>query len=307
VAKLFHAIAGHTPGKVVMVKNKGFSKLLVLLLRDNNLDTRLESMLTFKLLVVERFGRQQLFIDGVASILDAAVGSSGKLQLCSLRALLYLISEDTASIIYKRRGFLHKLTNVASAQPSMEVGLLSAQVLKRLSTYVHVHRRGKGSMLESIVGLLSSVEGPVRYWGLRALLEQSRVKPCSFFLSRTKQIVGILNKLSRDSESKIRAVAIEIVFNFATHEVNLPILAKNRELMNSLAFTIANKRDEGTMARRQAVLVVLSLSRHERSKKIVAKHCSIVESLAKFGVSYDDDKELRVAALHGVIWLAQLL
>jgi hypothetical protein len=307
IAKLVHTLARHTPSKVIMIKNKGFSKLLVLLLHDSNVDTQLEAMLTFKLLVVERFGRNKLFRDGVCSILDAAVGSCVKLQLCSLKTLLYLISDDTASIIYKRRGFLHQLTNIAKTQSSAEAGLLSAQVIKRLSTYVHVHGRGKGSMLESIVGLLSSTEGPVRYWGLRALLDQSRVKPCSFFLSRTKQIVGMLNKLSRDSEPHTRAIAIEIVFNFATQVVNLPILAKNRELMDSLAVTIAEQGCEDTVARRQAVLVVLCLSRHERSKAIVAKHCSIVESLAKFGVSQDDDNELRGAALHGVIWFAQLL
>ena len=202
-------------------------------------------------------------------------------------------------------------------------------VPKIQSVYVRVNHQEGSDLLESILRLISSSEGNVRLWGTRALLEQvsnrraclalidnscisycsrkSRFKGSSFLLSRTKQIIQALTHLLSDCAQRVRATAIEVLFNLASHEVNSPILAADRQLMESLAALITKKHNGDPMDRKQAILVVLCLGRDEKSKVCLAKHYSIVESLARFGISNDNDTELRGAALHGVIWLASLL
>lgn len=77
-----------------------------------------------------------------------------------------------------------------------------------------------------------------------------------------------------------------------------------RGLLDALACAVVECGQVDDVTRRNAVLAILHLANHQKSKKMVAKQHNIVASLSRYGVSQDDDTELKSAALHGVIWLA---
>jgi hypothetical protein len=121
---------------------------------------------------------------------------------------------------------------------------------------------------------------------------------------RTPVVAKVLSNLLVDYNPTVKASAIAAVLNLASNPINLRVLAKKGALLEALATTVAGRGRVDDIARRQAVLAFLFLANHNKSKKIVAKQHNVVASLSKYGVSEDDDRELKNAALHGVIWLA---
>ena len=95
------------------------------------------------------------------------------MENCSypLNPLLYFVNDETAPVLYKKQNLRHLGRN-ATADTPKSAGLLSAEVIKRLSTHTHAHIRGKGAMLETIVKLIPCGEERVRFWVTSALLEQ---------------------------------------------------------------------------------------------------------------------------------------
>jgi hypothetical protein len=290
----------------MMVEKAEFMQLLLLLLRERNMNTRREAILTAKLIAIENFGRSRLFVHGGKLFVDAISESIQymEVKVASLEVLVHLICRETAMIICKHGSLLNLLTSIASDISCIKSALLAAQTIKRLSTHIPVSGKGKGALLEAMVHLLSSENHRIRYWGARAFLEQSQMQACSFFMMRAPHVVKILADLAMDENPAVKASGIAIVLNLASNPLNLRILAKNRVLLDALACAVVECGQVDDVTRRNAVLAILHLANHQKSKKMVAKQHNIVASLSRYGVSQDDDTELKSAALHGVIWLA---
>ena len=126
----------------------------------------------------------------------------------------------------------------------------------------------------------------------------------SFFMARVRQIMSTVITLARDVNLAVKANAMEALQNLATNRVNVRRLAANSDL---LELFVQNVVGGGVAVRRHAVQGLLSLAIHRSTKQRVAKQQGLVESLSRYGISEDDDVELKRAAIHGVLLLAPLM
>jgi hypothetical protein len=307
VAKLLHALAWNQRNKSEMVQKPEVFNLLLQLIHESSMDTCLEALAALRHVTIENFGISKLVEQRALKKFGEALVESletKELQEASLEVMIHLVCRETAIKLYKNENLLHRLIDLASTKPDTTPAVLAAQVIKRIATYIPISGRGKEVLLEAIIQLTSSTNQRIRYWGVQALVESSQDPACSFLLMRTPVVAKVLSNLLVDYNPTVKASAIAAVLNLASNPINLRVLAKKGALLEALATTVAGRGRVDDIARRQAVLAFLFLANHNKSKKIVAKQHNVVASLSKYGVSEDDDRELKNAALHGVIWLA---
>jgi hypothetical protein len=306
VIHFLHALALSSRNKGIMVEKHEFFRLLFLLLHDDDVDTRRETLVTLKLIAMENFGRSTLFVYWGHRFVDSLIRSVRieEVAVASLEVLIQLICRDTAMMMCKHKDLLDRLTCLASAKSGItQSSPLAAHAIKRLSTYVPLNGKGMWALLEAIVQLSSSEHHRIRLWGARAFVEQSQMPACSFVIMRTPHVVDLITELLMDENPTVKSNAIAAVFNLACSPMNLRVMGRNRLLMDALADAITDCKQVDDAARRQAVLTILCLANHQKSMKMVAKQHNVVASLSRYGVSADEDKDLKKAALHGVIWL----
>ena len=96
-------------------------------------------------------------------------------------------------------------------------------------------------------------------------------------------------------------------------EANIKRLALNPLILDALV-NCAEQADEDdsdnnsiAQARRFAIQGILRLSSHRKYKRRLAKHFDLVKCLSTYAISHDEDKELKTAAIHGVLMLAPLM
>lgn len=307
VARLLHSLAWSTRNKSKMVTNTDFIQLLLLLWRENDMATREEAIITAKLLSVETFGRSKLIVHDGKSFVDAISDSiqCAEIKVSCLEVLVHLICRETSLLICKHGSLIDVLTSIASDKSCEKSKLLAAQAIKRLASQALVNSKGNGKLLEAIISLLSSKDYRVRHWGIRAVFEQSQNAACNFYIMRTSHVVKILANLVMDENPSVKSTAVSVILKLASNPLNPRILGKNRVLLDALSCCAVEQSGQVCdTTRRNAIQTMLHLASHQKSKMIVAKHRNMVTSLSKYGVSQDNDAELKRAALHGVIWLA---
>lgn len=148
----------------------------------------------------------------------------------------------------------------------------------------------------------------VLQWTAKAFLDQSALSSSNFYITRDPEALDALAQLTTCCYSDVKTCALEAVVNLTNDALNAKKLALNTRLLQALVSSIENHMDsDDAFVRRHAVRAILSLASHRSSTRRLAKQFGLVSSLSRYGISQDNDVELKRAALHGVLLLAPLL
>jgi hypothetical protein len=313
VATFLLVVGQDATNKSKMVDTPDFIHVLSGLLLEEGVQTRKVAIALVKLVAMEKSGRSKLVSIGGNRFLDSLFEHTKKneVQEACLESIRHLICPETAKTIYSNEKLINSILreNMFFSPSCSQAGILAAKVINRLSSFLSVNAKGMERFLDAILQISSSKHHRIRYWGARALLKQSKVEACSFFLMRTQPVVRTITSLSTDENPLVHATAMNILSNLASFSLNQRLVARNRDLLSSLAATVEDSGATfGEDAKREAVVAFLHLANNKKTKMAIAKQHNVVASLSKYGVlPKGHDKELRQAALHCVIWLAPLM
>lgn len=222
----------------------------------------------------------------------------------ALETLMRLIAPRTARRLTFIPGLVLGVVGGDDAMP------LAAHALKRLAMYLGAWNRMYPDVIDALVKLSASSNPDVRVWAARSFLEQSRPAASGFFLVRTPDVMANILELCHDKVSVIQAIATETVLCLASTTANRKRLLTHVKVLPTMvhhALALENQCEWRAKANRFAVKLILSLIDIDTVRMRVAKELNLLLSLSKYAVSMDEDKELRHAALHGVMVLAPLL
>lgn len=314
VATFLLVLAQDATNKSKMVDTPGFIEVLTKLLSEEGAQTRKVAIGILKLVTTEKNGRTKVVSVGGTAFFDSLFECTKKndIQEACFESIRQLIlCPDTAKTIYSHENFINSMLKekIFHTPSCPQTAILAAKVINRLSSFLSVNGKGMDRFLDVILQISSSKHDRIRNWGAKALLKQSQVEACSFFLMRTQPVVRTISNLSVDENPHVHSTAMTIVSNLASFSLNQRLVARNRALLASLAATVEDSGEKfGEDAKREAVLAFLHLANNKKTKMIIAKQHRVVASLSKYGVlTRGNDKDLKQAALHCVIWLTPFM
>eukprot|EP00543_Licmophora_paradoxa_P006936 CAMPEP_0202452092 /NCGR_PEP_ID=MMETSP1360-20130828/10369_1 /ASSEMBLY_ACC=CAM_ASM_000848 /TAXON_ID=515479 /ORGANISM="Licmophora paradoxa, Strain CCMP2313" /LENGTH=172 /DNA_ID=CAMNT_0049070819 /DNA_START=293 /DNA_END=811 /DNA_ORIENTATION=+ len=154
-------------------------------------------------------------------------------------------------------------------------------------------------------------------WIAKAFVDQSLNVGTGFLLARTKPAICAMLRLTACRDNRVKELSMESIANLCEESTNARKLSMNsgvlRAVCDGMKLTCNNNNNntnnnvnEGEeRVRRVCVRAVLLLSGHRSSAKRLQKEVQLISRLSQFAVSTDEDVELKQAALHGVVLLAQ--
>lgn len=310
-AKLLHNISVHVSNKALMTQKMIMEQLLDLAETQYATATRIQALMALRNLSVEAKGK--IFI---------ATYSGGLAIQCLLRAatdhnlnhivvdiFLNVACYMTASALGNQEGVIDTIAALAN-EPDSYLAEKAAQTLKRFSTHISVSHNAHPALFDAILFLSRTTKhSRVKLWMAKAFLEQARLSVSSFVLVRSPEALQQLCKLARNKSVDIQLPAIEALRALCASFSNMKRIATNSAILETLVQVVerSNGGDEKElMVARQAILAILNLIDHRSARRRAAKHAGVVASLSHYGMSSDDDEELKIAALHGVVLLAPL-
>ena len=311
IAKILQNLTLHGSNKSKMTKEIILEQLVVLAAPDQSITTREYAIQAIRHISVEAKGKLFIVTYEAGEVLKTLLNASEvpTLQPPAAETLMSLSCQTTASPMVNFPGLLEMIVRMASSE-SCKVAEKSAQTIKRLSNHVSMNHRGHPDLFNALLSLSESKSPRVRYWIAKAFLEQSKMSGSSFLLVRSPEASLRISELANDTCSEVQDPAIETLFVLTTYHSNLKCFSMHSNLLDSLVGAVNRGLDGGYMSSlicRNAVLAILNLTKNRCSRKRAAKHHNLISALSKYGVSDDDDEELKQAALHGVIVLSPLL
>ena len=317
VAFLFQQLAMDARNRSILANHTQLIELLILLMGDKRAETQLKSVGALKLLILEAHTRKIVLKSSKKKLLKALQKALEvrELRLDATQMITSMIISRKAAVeLSNQSGLLKKFVAFSSQNEEADLARTASQTLKRIATHVPTDHENFGLLLDSIVQQAGSSDARVRYWACSAFLAQSLVPGSSFYLARDHHVVGILAKLGLDDTSpQVKAVAVEVIHKLASQEANIKRLALNPLILDALVNCAEQADDDDSdnnsiaQARRFAIQGILRLSSHRKYKRRLAKHFDLVKCLSTYAISHDEDKELKTAAIHGVLMLAPLM
>jgi hypothetical protein len=314
-ALLFKNLAMDAKNRPIMASHTQLIELLILLLGDKRIETQSMSIGALKLLIMEAHTRKVVLSNSKKKIFKALQKAldSKELRLDATQMITNLIISRKAAVdLSNQSQLLKKFVAYSSQSEDADLARAASQTLKRIATHVPTSHESYGILLDSIIQQSESNDSRVRYWACRAFLAQSLIPGSSFYLVRHSQMIGTLSRLANDENSKVKAAAIEVLHSLASNEANVKRLALDSRILDALVSSAEAAHDAAedetvAQARRHAIQAILHISSHSKSKRRVAKHFGLVKCLSAFAISNDDDNELKIAAIHGVLMLVPLM
>lgn len=318
LTKLVRNFTREITNKATIAKHNKCVKALIGLCSTSDLSDKsckvpsvVETIATLRQLSVEAQCRAPLVFSEYGALLDVlmAATNSPELQESAVETLKNLACLETARHMGKHPGLLARLSSIACNLETRYVAEAAAQTIKRLASYIPVKDRSHELLLDALCRASQSTDHRVRRWVAKAFVEQSKLAGSSFYIVRNPQVTCILSELAKDLNSKVRAITLECIEKLTSDTSNAKRLAGDANVLDAIT---ENASEPGNCeaavdARRFAVQALLCLASHHSANSKLAKHLGTVESLSKYGVSTDNDVELKRAALHGVILLAPLM
>ena len=308
IARVLQNLTLHGSNKAKMTKQLIVEQLVTLALPDQCVSTRDQAIRALRHMSVEAKGK--LFIVSFEGgqflkiLLDSF--SDSILQPVVVDTILSLACNLTASTLVNHPGLVEALATIA-ASANATTAEKAAQVIKRLSTSVSTGQRGHPTLLAAILSLAGSMTTRIRCWAAKAFLEQARLSGSNFLLVRSPEALKHISTLARDASSEVQDPAIEALLVLTESQSNLKRFTVNGYLLDTLVAAVDRgiEGDEHSrLISRKAILAILNLTRKSCARKRAAKHRGLVACLSRYGVSRDEDEELRQAALHGVVILS---
>ena len=308
IATILQNLTLHGSNKAKMTKQLIVEQLVTLVSPEQCVATRDQAIRALRHMSVEAQGK--LFIASFEGgrVLNVLVDaySDRELRLVAIETILSLACSWTASTLLGHPGLLKFLVEIATSSKEL-VAEKAAHTVKRLSSHVTTSQREHPKLFNAITSLASSESPKIRSWAAKAFLEQSRLSGCNFLLVRAPEALKQISTLARDPSSEVHDPAIEALLVLTESQSNLKRFALNSYLLDTLVAAVDKgvTGDEQTrLTSRNAILAILNLTRKSCARKRAAKHRGLVACLSQYGLSHDDDKELRQAALHGVVILS---
>ena len=284
--------------------------VLVKLCRSQNASACLYAVGALRQLSIEASMRQKVSGHEVLAALIRLViipAASVQIKLECLQTISNLICVRTAAHFMAYSGLLKELAKVATSNSSENVKALAARSIKRLSTHVHPRHDSHKELFEALNVMSFAQERLVRLWTARSLVEQSLLAGSSFLMVRTPIMMGIFIRLAASKYTDVKAATFEALANLSQEPANARRISMNDDILELLVHTIRVESNLESGSSRQAVRAVLLMASNRSSTKRIAKHLGLVSCLSRYGMSSDEDSELKQAALHGVVVLAHLI
>jgi hypothetical protein len=313
-ARLLSKLAWDIRNRGIMGQTQKCVEALILLSESSHQRVRVEAYTVLHHLSAEADNKARLVSSSngslVKSLLDAANSKlDDHVRVQALGILLNLISRETCLCISSQPGLIDRLAALSSSRKQSElIASLAAQTIKRFATYVQVKQKCHDDLLRAMVRMAACNRKVVLQWTAKAFRDQSALLMSKFYLARDEDAMDALAQLTTCCYSDVKASALEAVVNLTDDVSNAKKLATSTRLLEALVRSIENhtNSDDATL-RRYAVQAILSLATHTASMKRMAKQFGLVSSLARYGISQDNDVDLKRSALHGVLLLAPLL
>jgi hypothetical protein len=310
-ARLLSKLAWDIRNRGMMGQTQKCVKALVLLSESGHQHVRVEAYTVLHHLSADADNKARLVssADGklVESLMDAVNSKlDDQVRVQALEILLTLISRETYMCISSQPGLIDRLADLSSSRKqSNQIAALAAQTIKRFATYVQVKQKCHDDLIRAMVRMAGCNRKAVLQWTAKAFLDQCALFMSKFYLARDPDALDALAQLTTCCYSDVKASALEAVVNLTDDVSNAKKLATSTRLLEALVSTIENHTDsDDAILRRHAVQAILSLATHRASTKRMAKQFGLVSSLSRYGVSQDNDVELKRSALHGVLLLA---
>lgn len=154
-------------------------------------------------------------------------------------------------------------------------------------------------------------QSSVRFWAVKGLLIQSDVSINSFFIARSQGILDTVIASTTDPDTRTREAAIRVLFNVADESSNTVRAASTtrylQAFVNNAMELIDTTDDDHVATLRISIRGIIKLSDHPKAHHRVAKQNGVAEALAKYGVSRDQDTQLKEATLRAALFLSSFL
>jgi hypothetical protein len=238
-----------------------------------------------------------------------------ELESIAIHTLLRLIGQDTMPLLMKKpTTIIRRLTACATGPSQSErddpdsTKVLAAHSLKRLACYTSVCDKYHPDLLDALTTVANSGDRRIRMWAVKGIREQSLSSTGRFYIARSPDMLAVLVGLARnDCCRQVRFQATEALLTLASDSSNAKRMVNSSDVLETLVEN-ADQAKSYPASGRSSIQAILALACHRTAnKQRVAKTFGLVESLCSYGVSRDDDNELKKAALHCVIVLAPLM
>lgn len=308
IAKVLQNLTLHGSNKAKMTKQLIVAQLVTLALPDQCVATRDQAIRALRHMSVEAKSKPFIASFEGGRVLNVLLDASSdiELQAVVVDAVLSLACNLTATTLVSHPGLVNTLTEFA-ASPNVTLAEKAAQTIKRLSSHVSTSQRGHSTLFSSILSLAGSKTPRIRCWAAKAFLEQSRLAGCNFLLVRSPEALKHISTLARDPSPEVHDSAIEALLVLTESQSNLKRFTVNSYLLDTLVAVVdkgITGDEQSRLTGRNAILAILNLTRKSCARKRAARHRGLVKCLSQYGLSRDDDEELRQAALHGVVILS---
>lgn len=308
VAKVLQNLTLHQNNKAKMATRLILRQLVALASPCHHITTKAQAIQAMRHISVEAKGKLFIVTYEGGDVLKTLVSLTDEaaLQPVILDTLLSLSCNQTASPMVNYPGLIDALGSLG-ASANVQVADKAAHTIKRLSATISRNQKGHQPLFKEIMALSESPKICVRCWMAKALLEQAKLTGSSFLLVRCPDASQRIVDLANDESTEVQDPAVECLFVLTSYSSNLKRISMNGNMMKILVNAVEKSfdGDDTTKFRaRNAVLAILNLTTSRSSLKRAAKHKGIVPALSGYGVSDDDDEELKQAALHGVVVLS---
>jgi hypothetical protein len=315
IATILSHFTRETSYKPELVQRKRFLETILMLLKRGHIPTCTETLNAVLHVATEASCRLLVCKHEKGALLAAIFEQLDKkeLGLPTNHVVCRLISREIAPLILKNHlVIVDQLRAAAFAGKDRHtsdnlhcVSVLATQSLKQLARYVPIQNKVHPNLVEALTILAKARNAEIRLWAMRGLCEQSKSSTARFYIARSPCLLETIIDLARkDPNRKVKSKAMETLLFLASDNSNAKRLANNAELLQTLVEN-AKKSELSKSSARSAIQAILFLATHRlANKRSVAKTHGLMESLSKYGVSRDNDDELKRAALKCVAMLA---
>lgn len=312
--RILENLAWDSCNKVVMGRNKAFVGALVKLTAVGDNRIKIHAFTTLKHLSVEAGNKLGLVKtanqDLLGSILVAIhENDTVSRKLEASQVLVNLICRETSSIVASYSELINRMASIVADKPHGQLAAFAAQALYRLSMYISVKHRHHQDLLKALVDMSTATNTSILMWTAKAFIHQTALTSSSFYIVRQQAMLQAILDLATDKDNPlVKAYALEALTNLAEDPANARKLAANSRLLETLVANVEpDVKNNSLNTRKHAVHALLCLASHSATTKRLAKQLGLVASLSRYGISHDNDVDLKRAALHAVLLLAPLM